>query len=49
MPIKIEEEQFESKITEMPADELQRYYQELYKLLNIKTLEKLSKKELIEI
>ena len=49
MPIKIEEAQFESKITEMSADELLEYYQELYKILNIKTLEKLSKKESIEI
>ena len=47
MPIKIEEAQFESKITEMPADELLEYYQELYKILNIKTLEKLSKQEKI--
>ena len=49
MPIKIEEAQFESKIAEMPANELLKYYQELYKILNIKTLEKLSKKEPVEI
>lgn len=44
MPIKIEENQFESKITEMPAAELSEYYRELYNILNIKALEKLSKK-----
>lgn len=49
MPIKIEEGQFVSKITKMPSNELVEYYQELYKILNIKTLEKLSKKEPIEL
>ena len=49
MPIKIEESQFVSKITEISAEQLLEYYQELYKILNIKTLEKLSKKEPLEI
>lgn len=49
MPIKIEEAQFVSKITEISPEDLLSYYQELYNLLNIKTLEKLSKKEPIEI
>ncbi len=48
MPIKIEEAQFETKITKMPADELVKYYQELYKILNIEALERISKEELIE-
>ena len=49
MPIKIEEPQFVSKISEMPADQLLEFYQELYKIINIKTLEKLSKKEPIDV
>ena len=49
MPIKIEEPQFVSKISEMPADQLLEFYQELYKIINIKTLEKLSKKEQIDV
>ena len=49
MPIKIEEPQFVSKISEMPADQLLEFYQELYKIINIKILEKLSKKEPIDV
>lgn len=47
MPIKIEEQQFISKITEITAEELLEYYKELYNILNIKALEKIVKQETV--
>ena len=43
MPIKIEAQQFQNKITEIPPEELLEYYKELYNILNIAALEKMVK------
>lgn len=44
MPIKLEEEQLDRKITELSSEELVEMYSEIYKILNIQALEKMSKK-----
>lgn len=44
MPIKIEKEQFDRKIATLPDDVLLDVYNDIYKLINIETLEKLSQK-----
>ena len=40
MPIKIEEKQFERKISKLNDDEIFEVYQELYKIFDIKIIEK---------
>ena len=47
MPIKIEAQQFQNKITEIPPEELLEYYKELYNILNIEALEKMVKSDKI--
>ena len=44
LPIKIEKQQLIKKITKLSEDELLEMYNEIYKILNIKALEKMSKK-----
>ena len=44
MPIKIEEEQFERKVTELPEQQLLEMYNEVYNIINVKALEKMSEK-----
>lgn len=44
MPIKIEKQQLVRKITELSQEELLEMYNEIYKILNINALEKMSKK-----
>lgn len=44
MPIKIEKQQLVKKITELSQGELLEMYNEIYKILNINALEKMSKK-----
>ena len=44
MPIKIEEQQFERKISVLPKKQLLEMYNEIYNILNIKALKKMSKK-----
>lgn len=44
MPIKIEKGQLIRKITSISAEELLEMYNEIYKILNINALEKMSKK-----
>lgn len=44
MPIKLEEEQLEHKITELQTDELVEMYKEIYDILNIDALEKMANK-----
>ncbi len=44
MPIKLEKEQLESKITTLPEKQLLEVYSEIYKLLNIDALKKLFEK-----
>ena len=43
-PIKIEKQQLIKKITKLSEEELLEMYNEIYKILNIKALEKMSKK-----
>lgn len=45
MPIKIEEDQFINKITELDSEELIEMYKELLKIINIDALQKIVKKE----
>lgn len=47
IPIKIEAQQFQSKITEIPPEELLEYYKELYNIINIEALEKMVKSDKI--
>ena len=42
MPLKIEEKQFKRKISELNTLEMIEVYKELYKIINVKTLEKIS-------
>lgn len=42
MPLKIEESQFITKVSEMSIEDLKEYYLELYNILNIKTLQKIA-------
>lgn len=44
MPIKIEEQQFERKISTLPEDQLLEMYNEVYGILNIRALEKMAEK-----
>ena len=44
IPIKIEEQQLVKKITELPHEALLEMYNEIYKIININALEKMSKK-----
>ena len=44
MPIKIEKPQLIRKITKLSQESLLEMYNEIYKILNIKALEKMSKK-----
>lgn len=44
MPIKLEKEQLESKITELPTEQLLEVYNEVYKLINFDALKKMSEK-----
>ena len=44
MPIKIENQQLVTKITSISKQELLEMYNEIYKIINIHTLEKISKK-----
>ena len=44
MPIKIEKQQLVRKIAELSQEELLEMYNEIYKILNINALEKMSKK-----
>lgn len=44
MPIKIERAQFDRKITKISNDELLDVYSEVYKIINVETLKKLSDK-----
>lgn len=49
LPLKIEEQQFVRKIAQLEAEELVDMYKELYALLNINALRKISKQDSIEI
>lgn len=42
MPLKIEESQFITKVSEMPIEDLKEYYLELYNILNVKALQKIA-------
>lgn len=44
MPIKIEEEQFDRKISSLPKEQLLEMYSEIYSILNIQALEKMAQK-----
>lgn len=44
MPIKLEEEQLEKKITELPEEQLLEIYSEIYNIINIDALKKMSDK-----
>lgn len=44
MPIKIEEQQFDRKISSLPEEQLLEMYNEVYSILNIKALEKMAEK-----
>lgn len=44
MPIKIEQDQFDRKITKLPEEQLLSVYSDIYEIININALEKLSKK-----
>lgn len=44
MPIKIEKEQFDRKITVLPEEQLLDIYNDVYQIINVKALEKLAKK-----
>lgn len=44
IPIKIEEQQFERKISSIPNHQLLEMYNEIYSILNIDALEKMVKK-----
>lgn len=44
MPIKLEEEQLDRKITELSSDDLVEMYSEIYGILNIQALEKMANK-----
>ena len=44
MPIKIEEQQFDRKISSLPEEQLLEMYSEVYSILNIKALEKMAEK-----
>ena len=44
MPIKIESAQFDRKITKLPEEQLLSVYNEVYKIINTKALQKLSEK-----
>ena len=48
MPIKIEEEQFDRKITELPTEQLLEMYNEVYNIINISALEKMAEKYRLE-
>ncbi len=41
MPIKLEKEQLEKKLTELPREQLLEIYSEIYKLININSLKKM--------
>lgn len=49
MPIKLESGQFQYKITEMSLEEVNIYYEEIYKLFNMDTFRKIANHEKIEI
>ena len=44
MPIKIEEQQFDRKISTLPEKQLWEIYSEVYKILNIDALKKMAEK-----
>ena len=44
MPIKIEEQQFDRKISSLSQDQLLEMYNEVYSILNIQALEKMAEK-----
>lgn len=44
MPIKIEKEQFDRKITVLPEEQLLDIYNDVYQIINVKALEKLARK-----
>ena len=44
MPIKIEEQQFDRKISTLPEKQLLEMYSEVYKILNIDALKKIAEK-----
>jgi len=44
MPIKLEEEQLEKKITELPEEQLLEIYSEIYNIINVNALKKMSDK-----
>lgn len=44
MPIKIEEQQFDRKISTLPEKQLLEIYSEVYKILNIDALKKMAEK-----
>lgn len=44
MPIKIEKQQLIRKLTKISEEELLEMYNEIYKIININALEKMSKK-----
>lgn len=44
MPIKIEEQQFDRKISTLPEKQLLEMYSEVYKILNIDALKKMTEK-----
>lgn len=44
MPIKIEEQQFDRKISTLPEKQLLEMYSEVYKILNIDALKKMAEK-----
>lgn len=44
MPIKLEKEQLESKITDLPEQQLLEVYDEIYRLINVDALKKMSEK-----
>lgn len=48
MPIKLEKEQFERRITVLPEDDLMEMYSEVYRILNVKALERISKRFEVE-
>ena len=48
IPIKIEEEQFDRKITELPTEQLLEMYNEVYNIINISALEKMAEKYRLE-
>lgn len=44
LPIKIEQAQFDRKVASLPTDQLLEMYSEVYNLINISALEKMTEK-----